>query len=86
MNLKTRIVKSAAAVASGDGLCVGTIYPAKSMILRNHIGEAKSGKLGYEMSTTMAGQPIILSKQTGKWFTLSWQTIIDLAVKAGIDA
>jgi len=55
------------------------------MFLRVHCGEAKSGKLKYEMSTAIAGMPIVESKQTGKWFTLSWQAIIDMAVKAGID-
>ena len=72
--------------AGAPSLGIGEILPPKSMILRTHIGEAKQGKLEYEMSTAIAGMPIIHSKQTGKWFTLSWQTILELAVKAGIDA
>ena len=67
-------------------LCVGKVYPPRSMFLRVHCGEATAGKLKYEMATLIAGMPIVESKQTGKWFTLSWQEIIDLAVKAGIDA
>lgn len=59
--------------------------PPRTMILRVHCGEATSGKLKYEMSTAIAGMPVVQSKQTGKWFSLSWETIIDLAVKAGID-
>ena len=63
----------------------GQIHPPRTMLLRIHSGEAQSGKLKYEMSVTMEGSPIIESKQTGKWFTLSWQAIIEMAVKAGID-
>lgn len=67
-------------------LGIGEILPPKSMILRQHIGEASCGDLKYEMSTGMNGAPIVHSKQTGKWFTLSWKDILELADKAGIDA
>lgn len=66
-------------------LCGGQIHPPRTMFLRVHCGEATAGKLKYEMATAIAGMPIVESKQTGKWFTLSWQQIIDMAVKAGID-
>lgn len=55
------------------------------MFLAVHCGEAANGKLKYVMLTTMAGQPIIESKQTGKCFTLTWQDIVEMAVKKGID-
>ena len=55
------------------------------MFLRVHAGTAEYGKLKYEMAYLMGGSPIVESKQTGKWFTLSWQDILDLARKAGID-
>jgi hypothetical protein len=65
---------------------VGTVHPAKSMFLRQHIGTAENEKLKYEMTTILAnGCPLVESKQTGKHFSLSWQDILDLAVKAGID-
>lgn len=82
---KAKSTRSAAPIRSSDGVCVGQILGADSMILRVHIGEAQAGKRKYEMSTGVNGAPIILSKTTGKWFCLSWQMIIDLAVKAGID-
>lgn len=64
---------------------LGEILPSTSLMLRNHVGEASCGDLKYEMSTGMNGAPIVRSKQTGKWFTLSWQAILELADKAGID-
>jgi hypothetical protein len=65
---------------------IGTLHPKKTLFFRRHIGEAEAGKLTYEMATNMSESiPIIQSKQTGKWFTLSWQEIIDLAILAGID-
>jgi len=64
---------------------IGKIYPKHSLFLRNVVGTAESGKLKYDMTYLMNGQPMIESKQTGKWFTLEWGQIIDLAVKAGID-
>ena len=67
-------------------LGIGEILPPRTMMLRIHVGEAVIGKLKYEMSTAMAGMPIIRSNKTGKLFTLSWQTILELAVKAGVDA
>lgn len=65
----------------------GRIHAPDTMFLRMHVGEAKSGDMGYELDTNMAAaNPIVRSKQSGKWFTLSWQDIIELAIEAGIDA
>ena len=85
MNQETSNVKGAAAVACSAGLGIGRVNPKGSMFLRNHVGEAANGKRKYEMATNMNGTPIIESKQTGKWFSLSWQDILTLAIKAGID-
>jgi hypothetical protein len=78
--------KSGAAVRSTDGLGIGTIHDPKAMFLRNYVGEATCGKLKYEISTGMNGSPIVHSKKSGKWFSLSWQDILALAEKAGVDA
>ena len=78
--------KASAELRSKDGLGIGRVYPKGSMFLRTHVGEADDGKRKYEMATNMNGTPIIESKQTGKWFSLSWQDILNLAEKAGIDA
>ena len=65
---------------------IGTIHPKKTLFFRRYIGEAKSGKLKYEMAAKMCGStPIIESKQTGKWYTVSWQELINMAVQAGVD-
>jgi hypothetical protein len=82
---KAKSTRRPAPIRSSDGVCVGTIMPPRTMLLRVHCGEAECGKLKYRLYTNIAGSPIVHSAQTGKWFTLSWQTIIDLAVKAGID-
>jgi len=66
-------------------LGVGRLHPANSMFLRVHVGEATCGKLKYEMSTGMNGTPMVHSMQSGKWFSLSWKDIFELAEKAGID-
>jgi hypothetical protein len=67
---------------------IGEIHPPKTLFFRQSVGDAKDKEtgLGYEMTVNM-GQytPIVKSEQTGKWFTLSWTDIINLAVEAGID-
>lgn len=64
----------------------GRLHGPKSMILREHVGEAKLENLVYEMSVSLPQMiPVVRSKQTGKWFTIPWQHIVDAAVKAGID-
>ncbi len=72
-------------VESSAGLGVGRLHPPRSMFLRVHVGEASLGKRKYEMSTGINGSPIIHSKQTGKWFSLTWKDILTLAEKSGID-
>ncbi len=83
----TKTVRTATAPPVGSSALFGggTIHPPRTMFLRVHCGEAKAGKLKYEMATHIAGMPIVESKQTGKWFTLTWQDIIEQAVRAGID-
>lgn len=78
--------KARAELTSSAGLGIGRVYPKGSMFLRTHFGTAEDGERKYEMATNMNGTPIIESKQTGKWFSLSWQDILNLAEKAGIDA
>jgi hypothetical protein len=56
------------------------------MFLRVHVGTAKADDdTEYEMSLISGNTPLIKSKQTGKYFQLTWPEIIDLAVAAGID-
>jgi hypothetical protein len=64
----------------------GKLYPKETMFFRQHVGEAKSDNLAYEMSFNVSGNaPIVHSKQTGQWWTISWQELLELAVVAGID-
>ena len=63
----------------------GTIKPSKTMILRAAVGKAEGDKNVFELSTGIGnGSPIVRCEETGKWFLLSWQDIINLAVDAGI--
>lgn len=66
---------------------IGKIHPRKTMFFRQAVGTIKDDE-GNEYGATfnMGGMhPIIESKQTGKWFTLSWDDIVKLAIKAGVD-
>lgn len=65
---------------------IGKIHDKSVLFFRQHVGEATSDDIGYEMSVNVGGlTPIVLSKKTGKWFTLGWEDIINLAVVAGIN-
>lgn len=67
---------------------LGELHEPKTLMFRVEVGTAQGPTPGnkYEM-TVSAGDysPIIRSQQTGKWFTLSWQDILALAVTKGID-
>lgn len=64
----------------------GKIHPSGTLILRESRGNAEeeSGRK-YELSVTMHGQPCVCSETTGKYFVLSWEEILAMAVEAGID-
>ena len=65
---------------------IGRIYPASSLFLREAGGTAQSDDgIKYELSINPRGEPLIRSEQTGKWFLLSWQEVLDLAIQAGIN-
>ncbi len=62
-------------VPNGLELTYDTVGPAES---------ASSNK--YELCTDARQfTPLVRSKQTGKWFSLPWNCILNLAVEAGID-
>jgi len=66
---------------------IGTIHNNKnSLFLRFEVGSCCIRENMYEMFNNASfGTPIIRSKQTGKWWTVSWKELLELAVKAGID-
>ena len=66
---------------------IGNLIPAEVAVLKVHKGKAASddGKQTYEIGTALNGSPIITSNQSRKLFHITWNTIVDLAVKAGID-
>lgn len=65
----------------------GQIHKTKTLFFRMNVGSAEDPETGnvYELSAHVADHsPIIQSKKTGKWWTISWQELIALAEKAGI--
>jgi hypothetical protein len=64
----------------------GTIRPKSTLFLRMSCGKAENPETGeFELSTNVGGgNPIVLSKKTGKWFTMSWEDMINLAIARGI--
>lgn len=66
----------------------GEIHPKRTLFFRFCVGKITDlNKDTYEMSINVSDHsPIIESKKTGKWFTLSWKDIIDLAIDMGIDS
>ena len=65
----------------------GKIYPPRTLFFRSDVGEIADDEGNkYECTTNVGGEhPIIRSKQTDKWFTLTWADIVRLAIEAGID-
>ena len=54
-------------------------------MLRVEVGSGELGGREYVMQSTVGFEPIVISKNTGKRFTLEWHDIVALAVAAGID-
>lgn len=69
----------------------GTMYPSVEkngpMFLRETVGKATTQDgTEYELTTNVSGaHPIVASSKTGKRFVLTWEDIIRMAQKAGID-
>ena len=67
---------------------LGEVMPKETLILRHAVGDAKGGPDGAEYSLTANFanlQPIVESKQTGKFWTIGWAQLIELAIKAGVN-
>lgn len=64
---------------------IGKLYPKRTLFLRITQGNATEDRRKYALASTPNGEPIVNSKQTGKWFALDWRDIIELARVAGID-
>lgn len=65
---------------------IGKIFPKESLFLRLDCGKASNPETGdFELSMNVGGNlPLVRSKKTGKWFSLGWQDIINLAIHRGI--
>lgn len=66
-------------------MAIGQIHAPDSLFLRTYVGKATAEDgVEYEMAIQPNGAPIVECKNTGKWFTLSWTNILNLAADAGI--
>lgn len=65
---------------------LGTVHCASAMMFRTVCGEAHNvAEHSYEIATSVHGNPIITSKQTNQKWSISWNELLELAVKNGID-
>lgn len=63
----------------------GRFIESEAVMLRVEVGSGELGGREYVMQSTVGFEPIVISKTTGKRFTLEWHDIVALAVAAGID-
>ena len=63
----------------------GRFIESEAVMLRVEVGRGELGGREYVMQSTVGFEPIVISKTTGKRFTLEWHDIVALAVAAGID-
>ena len=64
---------------------MGKIIEKDVLMMKTFIGSAEMSGKSYELSTSMNGAPMVQSNQTGRWFALTWDDIIKMALEAGID-
>nr|DAX42911.1 MAG TPA: hypothetical protein [Caudoviricetes sp.] len=63
----------------------GRFIEPEAVMLRVEVGSGELSGREYVMQSTVGFEPIVISKTTGKRFTLEWHDIVALAVAAGID-
>lgn len=68
-------------------ITMGEIHNKDTLFLRIDCGHATDPERGtkYELSTLSGGSPCVRNEKNGKWFTLSWHDILNMAQFAGID-
>jgi len=65
-------------------MTIGTVHNKDALFMTFAVGEAKSDDNTFELNTSMSGSPIVRCVETGKWFSLGWSEILQLADEAGI--
>lgn len=64
---------------------VGEILNKDEIVPHISVNDVKQDENEYKMCIGITHSPLVKSKQTGKMFSLSWQEILDMAQRAGID-
>ena len=78
--------KDGASSGASDSTPVLGVLNAKStMIFHQQAGTAEGADVTYTLINALSGEPLVRSSKTGKEFRLSWQDIVTLAIRAGID-
>lgn len=63
----------------------GTLYKEGPIFGPRTVGSAKSEDgLEYELCISITGSPLIQNKETGKYWGISWDELINLAREAGL--
>lgn len=73
--------------AHNDALALPAIHPERTMFLRVHVGTAtgNNDESSFEMSLANGTNPLIESKQSGRWAAFDWELLLTLALAAGLD-
>jgi hypothetical protein len=65
----------------------GHLIESNAILLRRRLGEARiDDGSRYEIGASPTGAPIIRSRQSGRYWSLTWDELVALALEAGIDA
>lgn len=64
---------------------IGELHDSQTIFLHVFVGTAKDDDQEYELTYGTMHTPIVRNLKTGKYFTLSWNDVLQLAKEAGID-
>ena len=80
--LKTENAKLRARVAELEAIQVGTVEKPQIKPLRRHIGEADNGTTKLVVTVGAIANTPIIEHPDGRIWSISWNEIIELAIKA----
>lgn len=67
---------------------IGELHGADALFMREQVGSAKDPTTGaeYELDVQFASKaPVIRSRASGRWWTISWPQLLALAIESGIN-
>lgn len=88
MKAKVKIEQRKRSVVEKKVPILSAVFDKDTLFMRVDAGKAINPKTGveYELAVNVGGSlPIVRSGKTKKWFTVTWQAMVDAAIEAGID-